>query len=1188
MGLMALTTISTRLMTPPAMLLILLSLLALNGCTSGGGGATLVATDDDATTVEGMVVWIDVLDNDVGPDIYIADAEWPLHGTIAILPEGKGISYQPDTGFIGTDSFTYSIDSPSAEAVSATVSISVIAANTEGLAAANDGATTFMNAPVLIDVLANDSGIDNQITSVSVPTSGTATIEAMGINYKPITGFTGTDTFTYEVRDHKGAVAKASVTVFIRDKYNDPVAVDDPATVRESAPEPIQINVLSNDYDLDGDPLSIVAVAQPANGNTSGVSTSIISYLPAPGFSGADDFFYMISDGLGGTAVASVNLTVTPNTPPVAVNDAFTAVQGLSVTHDVVFNDSDADGDNLRITGVTQPFHGVVTIASSTTVSYTSDIDFAGTDPFTYTISDGYGGTSTAFVTVSVLTKPNTPPIANDDRATTLVNTPVTIDVLANDTDADGDNLSVIAVDPLLYDDTATIVPGGIEYTVTSGFVGRRVFGYTVSDGRGGTDYATVDLAIRDGSVNILPVVVDDFATTTKDTPVQIDVLANDYDVDGDTLLPFTTSEPAHGTVTGGHSSELFLYTPNPGFSGTDTFTYSVSDGQVTGTPSPATVTITVTNTPPITVNDTASTVEDTPLTIDVLANDTDADGDNLSVIAVDSPTTQGGTTTIVAGEIVYQPASGYIGEDTFIYVVSDFDGGTDKATVTITVTAAPNTPPVAVNDTASTVEDTPLTIDVLANDTDADGDNLSVIAVDSPTAQGGTAAIVTGGIEYTPTGSYVGDDTFTYTVSDGHGGTDTATVTVTVDPASLAPVIRVSVDSFGNQALGSNFFLTGSPVISANGRYVAFRSAADNLVAGDSYGYQDIFLHDIGTGTTTRVSVDYAGNEFVGDSRDPAINADGRYVAFRVLTEIFLHDTQAGTSTQVSVDSAGNSSNGDNFYPDISADGTKIVFYSNATNLVSSDTNGVIDIFLHDTGSGTTTRISMGHDGSEADGNSIYPAISADGKFVAFESDATNLVTGDTNGKTDIFLYETATGITTRVSVDSSGNQGTNPSRKPTISADGQFVAFESSANNLVSGDTNVAYDIFVRDTVGDTTTRVSVASDGTQSTDYENSNSPAISDDGRYVTFYSNATNLVTGDSNMVSDIFRHDRQTGDTTRVSVDAAGTQANGASVFPEISADGRYVVYYSAAGNLVSGDTNGVDDAFRVDVTALP
>lgn len=525
---------------------------------------------------------------------------------------------------------------------------------------------------------------------------------------------------------------------------------------------------------------------------------------------------------------------------------------------------------------------------------------------------------------------------------------------------------------------------------------------------------------------------------------------------------------------------------------------------------------------------------------------------------------------------------------------IADGDAS-NNATTVIVMVAATNTPPVAVDDPASTVVDTEVLISVLANDSDADGDTLSITEVTDPLH--GSAAVESGAIRYTPDSGYVGEDTFNYTVSDGNGGTDVAAVTVTVTAIPPEAVIRVSVDSSGGEVTSSGFLLTGSPVISADGRYVAFRSDAAELPNG---GVQDVFLHDTVSGDTTLVSVDSDENPGNGTSRDLAISADGRYVVFRSaatnlvtgdnngVNDIFLRDTLNTTTTRISVDSSGIEANGNSFYPDISDDGRYVVFYSTATNLVSGDTNGVLDVFRHDTTTGATTRISLDSSASQANGNSLYPAISADGRYVAFESTATNLVTGDTNARSDIFRHDTLTGATTRVSVDSGSIQGNNPSYRPVISADGRYIAFESSASNLVSGDSNVAYDIFRHDTTTGDTIRVSVDSAGNQSSSMDNSNHPAISDDGRYVVFDSSATNLVSGDTILGADVFMHDTQTGDTNHVSVDASGIAANGVSVFPEISADGRYVVYYSAADNLVSEDGNSVDDAFRVDVTALP
>jgi len=348
------------------------------------------------------------------------------------------------------------------------------------------------------------------------------------------------------------------------------------------------------------------------------------------------------------------------------------------------------------------------------------------------------------------------------------------------------------------------------------------------------------------------------------------------------------------------------------------------------------------------------------------------------------------------------------------------------------------------------------------------------------------------------------------------------------VSRAAPGDTSRVSRATDGTQ--GDND--SSSASISADGRYVAFASEATNLVSGDTNGYWDVFVHDTQTGATSRVSRATNGTQADSASYYPAISGDGRYVAFG----------------------------------------------SYATNLVSGDTNGDYDIFLHDTQTGTTSRVSRATDGTQADSASYYSAISGDGRYVAFYSHASNLVSGDTNGYWDVFIHDTQTGTTNRVSRATDGTQGNDDSRSPAISADGRYVAFHSYATNLVSGDTNGYWDVFLHDTQTGATSRVSQATDGTQGNDL--SYHPAISADGRYMAFHSYATNLVSGDTNGYWDVFVHDTQTGATSRVSLATDGTQGNDDSSSPASSGDGRYVAFDSFSANLVSGDTNGYWDVF--------
>jgi hypothetical protein len=407
---------------------------------------------------------------------------------------------------------------------------------------------------------------------------------------------------------------------------------------------------------------------------------------------------------------------------------------------------------------------------------FTPNAGFSGTARFTYTISDGNGGTSSASVTVFVAAQPNRPPVAVNDAATTAFGTPVTIDVLDNDSDPDGNALSISAV-TLPAHGSAVISGTSIVYTPEPGYSGADAFGYTIGDGRGGSASASVAVTVTP-QPNRPPVAVNDAATTTAGVPVTVNVLANDSDPDGDALTIVGVTTPANGSVVA--TATNVTYTPAPRFTGTDTFTYTIDDGR--GGTAAATVTITVgapPNQPPVAVNDAAATISGVPVTVDVIANDSDPDGDPLTVQSVTAPAL--GTAQIVGNRVVYTPAAGVVGTDTFGYTINDGRGGTASASVAITIGPPPNQPPVAVDDAATTAFATPVTINVLANDSDPDGDALTVLSVTQPA--GGVAAVVNNEVEYQPSRAFTGVDTFTYTIGDGHGHTATANVAVTVQP---------------------------------------------------------------------------------------------------------------------------------------------------------------------------------------------------------------------------------------------------------------------------------------------------------------------------------------------------------------------------------------------------------------------
>jgi hypothetical protein len=447
-------------------------------------------------------------------------------------------------------------------------------------------------------------------------------------------------------------------------------------------------------------------------------------------------------------------------------------------------NDTDPDGDPLSVQSATKPANGFVE-NNGTSVTYTPAPDFNGLDSFTYTISDGDGETSTANVTIAV-SAVNDVPIAQDDSASTNEESAITILVLVNDADPDGDPLSVqSATQPA----NGSIISNGtnITYVPDVDFNGIDSFTYTVVDGNGGTAIANVSMTVK--AVNDAPIALDDSTSTDEETAVTISVLTNDNDPDGDSLSVQSATKPANGSIINNGAS--ITYIPDVDFNGVDSFTYTISDNS--GGTGNATVSITVNavNDVPIAQDDTASTAEDTSVTILVLSNDADPEDDVLSVESVSQPLH--GLLVFNASSLAYTPDPDFNGVDSFTYTISDGNGGTATANVSVTVNAV-NDAPIAQNDSDSTNEETAVTISVLTNDTDPDSDTLAVQSATQPA----NGSVVNNGtsVTYSPDVDFNGVDSFTYTLSDGNGGIASANVSVTVNGINDVPIAQDDSDS--------------------------------------------------------------------------------------------------------------------------------------------------------------------------------------------------------------------------------------------------------------------------------------------------------------------------------------------------------------------------------------------------------
>jgi hypothetical protein len=427
------------------------------------------------------------------------------------------------------------------------------------------------------------------------------------------------------------------------------------------------------------------------------------------------------------------------------------------------------------------------------------------------------------------------------------------------------------------------------------------------------------------------------------------------------------------------------------------------------------------------------------------------------------------------------------------------------------------------------------------------------------------------------------------------------------VQARQYVTIERINVTAVGQQANQGQ-----RPVVSGDGRFVAYWSDSQIIIPGDVNNLPDIFLRDRlqnkvsyanwaaggtqATGGTTYAEIDISdGGTLVVYASDANNLVTGDTNGF---TDVFVYDYGVNVSARVSVAKDNVQANGKSYRPVISGNGILVAYRSEATNLVLNDTNGQADVFLFDRSPGLqfpVARINVGSDGTTQanmeDGTDPI-AINFDGSQVVWVSKSNNLVGGDTNNAKDIYVRDRKVNPqqTRRISISTNGTQANGESSAPAINGNGRFVAFASSASNLVDGDTNNASDIFLvdRDTDNDgvfdeagaiSTTRVSVATGGAQANG--NSTTPSIDSSGRYISFWSAASNLVENDTNGVADIFVYDVKEGSTTRISVNKDGAQANGASApFNHFSADSRFVAFESLANNLVPNDTNGVNDVF--------
>ena len=904
-------------------------------------------------------------------------------GKIDLIAETY-VLYTPRTGFFGTDSFTYTITDATGDASVATVTITVTqdfaptAVDDVVTVLENSGLTT-------INVLANDDFGGNNahaVTPLTLPSAttaegGTVVVNAGQVDYTPATDFSGLDSFTYTIKDTDGDTATGTVliTVTVDDSFipqTPPVAQPDVASVYQNSAGNIIDVLVNDDFGTDGaidegltlpngtllgdsDKLGTVSID---TNSTPITSDDVILYTPKSGFVGEDSFKYMITDANGDTSITIVTVTVTELSVPTAVADAVIVVQDSGVTsinvlaNDGYGSDGAATSDALILPSATSTQGGSV-VLNAGQVDYTPASGFTGQDTFTYVIKDLDGDTSTATVTVTVtsISSASVPTAQDDAVSFTQNSTDNIISILldngsgADDFGADNAN----ATHPISLSGSYTDLGGKIDlvgttvkYSPRTDFVGVDVFSYTITDSNGDSSTAEVTVTVTEITT---PTAVDDVASTTEDSgAISIDVLANDsYGFDGaassDALtLPSATSTQGGTVVVNAGEVD---YTPASGFFGTDTFDYTIKDD--TGDTSTATVTVTVTEavvvnglTVPIAQPDVASVYQNSAGNIiDVLVNDdfgTDGaidegltlpngtllgDSDKLGTVSIDT-----NSTPITSDDVIlYTPKSGFVGEDSFKYMITDANGDTSITIVTVTVTEL--SVPTAVADAVIVVQDSGVTsINVLANDgygSDGAATSDALILPSATSTQGGSVVLNAGQVDYTPASGFTGQDTFTYVIKDLDGDTSTATVTVTVTSISSASVPTAQDDAVSFTQNSTDNIIS---ILLDNG------SGADDFGADNANATHPISLSgsytDLGgkidlVGTTVKYSprTDFVGVDVfsytITDSNGDSSTAEVTVTVTEITTPTAVDDVASTTedSGAISIDVLANDSYG-------------------------------------------------------------------------------------------------------------------------------------------------------------------------------------------------------------------------------------------------------------------------------------
>lgn len=663
-----------------------------------------IAIDDALSTDEDTVLQVAASqllsnDSDVENDsLSVLSVSNPVNGSVS-LADGQ-ISFTPDANFHGNASFEYIIDDGNGGTASALVTVAVNPVN-DGPLATDDTLSTDEDTPLTLsasDLLLNDTDIETDaltVTGVANASNGSVSLVGGMLTFIPDTDFNGTASFEYTVDDGNGGIDTAVATVTVNPINDAPVAVADAFAADEDNDLTLSFaQITDNDSDVDSDPLFVSAVNNALNGTVL-LNADSVTFTPDANFNGIASFEYTVDDGSGGSSNASIEVTVNPvNDAPLADDDVLSTDEDTVLTvaaTQLLSNDTDIDNDSLTVSSVANAIDGTV-VLSNGQVTFTPDPDFNGIASFEYEVEDGNGGTDTAVATVTV-NPVNDAPRANSDALTldedSILDVQV-VNLLSNDSDVEDDPLTVSSVSNA-SNGNVSLSAGVVTFTPNANFNGDASFDYSIDDGNGGTDTATVNLVVN--PVNDAPVATDDVFFGSEDVPLTLSsaqLLANDSDVDLDVLTIASVSNAVNGSVS--LSGGEVIFTPDVNYNGPALFDYSISDGNGGLDSATASVMFGPVNDAPVAVDDAFEVDENGSLFNSIAGNDSDVDGDTLSFSL--STTVVNGTLHFNAdGSFDYTPIPEYWGSDSFSYTVSDGNGLTDTAVVELDIMRAADVP---------------------------------------------------------------------------------------------------------------------------------------------------------------------------------------------------------------------------------------------------------------------------------------------------------------------------------------------------------------------------------------------------------------------------------------------------------------------------------------------------------------